>query len=281
MPLHKTLTNLKIVNVFSTRNEGGNPCAVIENVDNCSTQEMQRTATELNLPETVYLMKDRNHYLLRFFATKKEHPLCYHGILGAAYYLHKQQGLECIDLVSYTDRNNLAVKCVGNLVSVSIPNDSKPIKNHINIETICKLLRLDKNLIDKNLACCVASVGNPKLFIPIKDRATLFALKPHLNLIARWCQDQNVNGIYAYSLDTEDPNSDYVGRNFNPLFSHHEDIATGSAAAALCQLLFQSLGVSENNFIIEQGANLKSPSKIIVSLTETTLEITGEAYFNN
>jgi len=50
---------------------------------------MQSMATHLNLPETVFIIPDKNQYLLRFFATKGELPLCCHGTLGAAYYLNQ------------------------------------------------------------------------------------------------------------------------------------------------------------------------------------------------
>lgn len=58
-------------------------------------------------------------------------------------------------------------------------------------------------------------------------------MTPNLDLINQWCRKYSVNGLYVYSKDTESIHSDYIGRNFNPLFSHQEDIATGGTAAAL------------------------------------------------
>ncbi len=84
---------------------------------------------------------------------------------------------------------------------------------------------------------------------------------------------------FMYLNDTEQPHSDYVGRNFNPLFSRQEDIATGVAAAALAFMLNLKNDKKKNNFIIEQGANLGSPSKIYVSVTNDKIQIQGEAYF--
>ncbi|TLY46923.1 MAG: PhzF family phenazine biosynthesis protein [Gammaproteobacteria bacterium] len=80
---------MQIVNVFSKNNRGGNPCAIVDNAAHLSTDEMQSMATHLNLPETVFIIPDKNQYLLRFFATKGELPLCCHGTLGAAYYLNQ------------------------------------------------------------------------------------------------------------------------------------------------------------------------------------------------
>ena len=81
--------NIQIVNVFSKINQGGNPCAIVDNAYHLNIDEMQSMATQLNLPETVFIIPDKNDYSLRFLATKGELPLCWHGALGAAYYLFK------------------------------------------------------------------------------------------------------------------------------------------------------------------------------------------------
>lgn len=93
-------------------------------------------------------------------------------------------------------------------------------------------------------------------------------------------QKYSVNVIYVYSNDTEHPDSDYVGRNFNPLFSHQEDIATGVAAAALVFMLNLKNDNKKNNFTIEQGANLGRPSQIFVSIEPEQIIIKGEVYFS-
>jgi trans-2,3-dihydro-3-hydroxyanthranilate isomerase len=141
-------------------------------------------------------------------------------------------------------------------------------------------LNVDKISIDTHLPCAIASTGSPKLLVPVINRNILFNMTPHLDLISQWCEKYSVNGVYAYSNDTENSHSDYVGRNFNPLFSHQEDIATGVAAAALGQMLNLSSGKSENNFTIEQGFNLGRPSKIYISITPKHVTIKGEAYFS-
>ncbi len=271
--------NITVINVFSIANKGGNPCAVVDNADYLSSEKMQALATRLNFPETVFILRKRRRILLRFFATKKELPICYHGALGAAFYLYKLNGFKQIELASYLELTRMKMQCENRLASVSISNRSKLINSHIDIETIRSLLNIDEYFIEKSLPCSVFSIGNSKLFVPIKDRASLFSIEPDLNLISQWCKEQKVNGIYAYYSDTEHATSDFVGRNFNPLFSHQEDIATGTAAAALCQMISLHAPLIDYTFTIEQGANLNSPSKITISVTENTIEIKGHAYF--
>lgn len=277
MPLSKE--DIKIINVFSIENKGGNPCAVVDNADHLSPKEMQALASRLRQPETVYILRWQHMILLRFFATKREHPLCYHGALGAAFYLCKLGGLDKINLTSYHDYTWLKIRCENNIVSMSIPNKGQFIKGTIYTEAACKLLNINKAIIDENLPCVVFSIGNPKLFVPIKDRKSLFNINPRLRRITKWCKDNNINGIYAYSRDTEHSDSDFVGRNFNPFFSHQEDIATGTAAAALCRMISLSVPVIDYSFTIEQGAHLNSPSKIHVEVSDKIIKIKGYAYF--
>jgi trans-2,3-dihydro-3-hydroxyanthranilate isomerase len=272
--------NVRIVNVFSKNNQGGNPCAIVDNADHLSTDEMQAIATNLNLPETVFIIPDKNQYLLRFFATKGELPLCCHGALGAAYYLFNSDLPKPIHIKSYQTQTKLDIECDGSSISMSIVNNGKILDTPIDLNVISGLLNVDKISIDTHLPCAIASTGSPKLLVPVINRNILFNMTPHLDLISQWCEKYSVNGVYAYSNDTENSHSDYVGRNFNPLFSHQEDIATGVAAAALGQMLNLSSGKSENNFTIEQGFNLGRPSKIYISITPKHVTIKGEAYFS-
>lgn len=277
MPLSKE--DIKIINVFSIDDKGGNPCAVVDNADSLGPEEMQSLATHLKLPETVYILRKKQNLLLRFFATKKEHPLCYHGALGAAFYLCKLQGLNKIDLASYHNHTWLKIRCENNSVSMSIPHKGQFLKGIIYTEAACKLLNINKAIIDQNLPCVVFSLEHLKLFVPIKDRKSLFNITPQLRRITKWSKDNNVNGIYAYSRDTEHYDTDFVARSFNPLFSHQEDIATGTAAAALCQMISLSAPLLNDTFTIEQGANLNSPSKIHVEVSDKMIKIKGHAYF--
>jgi PhzF family phenazine biosynthesis protein len=271
----------KIVNVFSINNKGGNPCAIVDNANNLTTKEMQRKATLLDFPESIFIIHNKNQYILRFFATKNELPLCCHGVLGAAFYLYKSNCLQPIYIQAYHNQNKINVECSGDLMTMFIKNNGIIVDSSLDFPTISKLLDIDHIAIDKQLPCAIASIGSPKLLIPIINREILFDMAPKLDLITQWCKNHRVNGIYAYSKDTENTNSSYVGRSFNPLFSHQEDIATGVAAAALCLLISKSKGELESNYIIEQGSNLHKPSKIYISIKEKNIKIKGEAYFSN
>jgi PhzF family phenazine biosynthesis protein len=273
--------NIKIVNVFSSNNQGGNPCAIVDNAIKLSGEEMQSIATRINLPETIYIIPNKNQHLLRFFATKGELPLCCHGILGAAFYLFKLKGAKYINIESYIDNIKVNVEYCDGLISMSIANNGKILETNIDVSIIIAMLAINKGSISKDLPYAIASIGSPKLLVPIINRNTLFNIVPNLDLMTTWCKNHAINGIYAYSNDTINSSASYVGRSFNPLFSHQEDVATGAAAAALGQMLCANSGRLEGAYTIEQGANLGRPSKIFISITPKNIIIKGEAYLSN
>ncbi len=270
---------VSIVNVFSINNQGGNPCAVVDNASHLSTDEMQAMATKLNLPETVFIIPDKNQYLLRFFATKGELPLCCHGALGAAYYLFKSDIKKPFIIKTYQTRTHLDIKYDNSLISMSTINNGK-VDDKVDLNIVSRLLAINKASIDTHLPCAIASTGSPKLIIPVINRSILLNMTPNLDLISQWCNKHSVNGIYVYSNDTENYDSDYIGRNFNPLFSHQEDIATGVSAAALAFMLNLKNDKKNNNFTIDQGVNLGNPSQIYVSIEPEQITIKGEVHFS-
>ena len=161
---------------------------------------------------------------------------------------------------------------------MSVVNNGKIVDDNIDLGIISKLLAIDKTSISTHLPRAVASIGSPKLLVPVIDRNVLFNMTPNLDLMSQWCKKHSVNGIYVYSNDTENSYSDYVGRNFNPLFSHQEDIATGVAAVALAFMLNLKNDKKKNNFTIEQGAHLVSPSRIDVSMDPEKITVKGSVY---
>lgn len=79
---------VRIVNVFSINNLGGNPCAIVDNAAHHSKDEMQDMATHFNLPETVFIIPDKNQYFLRCFATKGD-SFVLSCAMGAAYSINQ------------------------------------------------------------------------------------------------------------------------------------------------------------------------------------------------
>ena len=82
----------------------------------------------------------------------------------------------------------------------------------------------------------IASCGAPFVFVELKDRRTLAAARPNVDVFERHLDRARITGIHLYvraSADGVEVNS----RMFAPLHGVNEDPATGSANVALIGLL--------------------------------------------
>src|ERR1700761_6062019 len=82
--------NFVTVDVFTDRQFGGNPLAVITNAEGLSAERMQAIAAEFNLSETTFVLppKDPAHAAqVRIFTPGAELPFAGHPSVGTAFVL--------------------------------------------------------------------------------------------------------------------------------------------------------------------------------------------------
>lgn len=248
----------QIIFCFCTEDtKSGNPAAIISDF-NGDRDVKQKLAKELAMPVTVFLSnKDMEPYQIEFYYPDTEMPLCLHGTLGAAYVLFRKQPLNHLMLMTKSN-HKLEVRRDKEIIQVCVSSSSTP---HIKIDNnfIQQMLNLKSiEVFDVDYPLVVASVGSPKLLIPLKTFEQLATLAPDFDLIAKWSKESGVNGMYVYTPDSKIENVDFYARGFNPKAGHHEDAATGVAAAALSLSLKRS-------FVIGQGIFMQRPSAITVS----------------
>src|SRR6516225_1714303 len=78
------------LDVFTDRQFGGNPLAVVADGTELSTQQMQAIAAEFNLAETTFVLppeKPENTARVRIFTPRAELPFAGHPNVGTAYVL--------------------------------------------------------------------------------------------------------------------------------------------------------------------------------------------------
>lgn len=76
-----------IIDAFTDKLFGGNPAAVLILEQWLPDQLMQKIAMENNLSETTFLVKENDHYHIRWFTPAVEVKLCGHATLAASYVL--------------------------------------------------------------------------------------------------------------------------------------------------------------------------------------------------
>lgn len=252
--------------------ESGNLAIVIEEFTG-QDHEKQNLATALNCPVTVFIENSETDLpLLRFFYPALEMELCAHGILAGAFLLMQRRKVNILQVMTRSGKM-ISLQRQENLVQLTLEKNPSVVVD-LNLAAIQAMLRCTAEQLDPNLPLCVASVGSPKLLIPLRQRSTLDALQPDFALIKSWSHSLNINGLYVYTQDVSEV--DFAARGFNPKGGLNEDPATGVAAGALIAAL---LLTPQTDFSVDQGDSMGRPSRLYLSRREETILVGGRVLF--
>jgi trans-2,3-dihydro-3-hydroxyanthranilate isomerase len=262
------------VDVFTDRQFGGNPLAVVTNAEGLSTDRMQAIAAEFNLAETTFVLPPKNpaHAAeVRIFTPKAEMPFAGHPSVGTAFVLACAG--ESYGKAISGDR--LTFEMIAGLVGIDLMRENgravaarltapKPLSlgEKIPIETIATACSLKSGDFksDTHLPR-VASCGAAFLFAELSSRAALAAAQARPEVFARDLPRDRITGLHLYVQGT-DQSCDIQARMFAPQHGIPEDPATGSAAVALIGLLAQHR--PERDLILSktigQGFDMGRPS---------------------
>lgn len=213
--------------VFTRDAESGNGAVVVSGVD-ADSGTLQSFAAELGEPTTVFILPSKIAVArLRFFTTQAELPACGHGILAAA---HVLLGYDEDELEVETQAGTVRLRRDGNGQVGFHARVSRPLTHDFGRREVLDILGLPESAVLPGLPFTVASVGSPKLLVPVADIKSLHALRPAYTRLATWSASYGINGAYVYTPETIDPAASFHARGFNPLLGNPEDVATGVAA---------------------------------------------------
>ena len=237
------------VDVFTDRQFGGNPLAVVTNAQGLSTERMQAIAAEFNMAETTFVLPPRDpaHTAeVRIFTPKAEMPFAGHPNVGTAFVLaragesygrpvsgdrlvfEEKAGLVRMELTR--EEGIVVATRLAAPVPLSLGEEISPEI----VAAACALQPGDIKL-DAHRPC-VASCGAPLLFAELTSRAALRSAAPRSDVFARELPRDRVVGIHLYVQAKED-DIDIQTRMFAPEHGIPEDPATGAANVALIGLL--------------------------------------------
>jgi trans-2,3-dihydro-3-hydroxyanthranilate isomerase len=229
------------IDVFTNRQFGGNPLAVITNAQGLSTERMQAIAAEFNLAETTFVLppKDPAHTAeVRIFTPKAEMPFAGHPNIGTAYVLaragqnrlifEEKAGLVFMDLIK-EDGIVIATR-------LAAPQPLG-IGEEVSVEIVAAACSLEPANIKVDVhRPCMASCGAGLLFAELTSRAALAAAVPRPEIFARELPRERPVGIHLY-VQAKEGSIDIQTRMFAPRHGIPEDPATGAANVALIGLL--------------------------------------------
>jgi trans-2,3-dihydro-3-hydroxyanthranilate isomerase len=265
------------VDVFTERQFGGNPLAVVLDAQGLSTGQMQSIASEFNYSETTFVLppKDASHSTeVRIFTPRSEIPFAGHPNVGTAYVLARSDAAR-------TAPRRLIFEEKAGLVPVEILMDGTDVigaeltapepltrRSRVSIDDVARCLCLESaDLKSDEYEPQVISVGLPFLVAELKSREALRRAKPDIAAHAEILPLDGADAIYVYTRDTAegDPSCDLAARMFSPLAGIVEDPATGSATVAVAAMLAEEVSErdAEIRMRVGQGVDMGRPSLLL------------------
>jgi trans-2,3-dihydro-3-hydroxyanthranilate isomerase len=264
------------VDVFTNRQFGGNPLAVLPDARGLTSEQMQAIACEFNLSETTFVLPPQdaaNTAQVRIFTPRAELPFAGHPNVGTAFVLagapasaaqpaagdtmifEEKAGLVRIELL----RERSAV--IG--ARITAP-EGFSISEHMAPEIVAAACSLAPADIDtRTHQPCIASCGTAFVVAAVTSRAVLAAARPRSEIFT---QHVLATGIHLY-VEAVSPAADIEARMFAPQFGVTEDPATGSANVALIALVATLRAEPDLRLerTISQGVDMGRPSLMAAS----------------
>lgn len=277
MPLH-----FHTLDVFTDRRFGGNPLAVVYDADVLKPQEMQVIARELNLSETVFVLKPDNQAhsaKVRIFTPQSEVPFAGHPTIGTAILLAQLRtpavngehdaiiALEQpIGVVRVGVRLRVGDAPFAEFDAPKLPEKADTLVSRERLAAALGLI--PREIGFENHTALRFFSGNTFAFIPV---ATAEAIATARINGAHWSAafpENEVDGVYLYTRQCVHKASAFHARMFAPKFGIPEDPATGSATVGFAGVLneFDVLPDGAHKRIIEQGYEMGRPSAIVLTL---------------
>lgn len=274
------------MDVFTEKAFTGNSLAVFPEAEGLSSEEMMQIAREMNLSETVFVLKHDNDSVLRrlrIFTPMREIPFAGHPVVGTWNALARE-GVVPLPSDGNTWQRIFHEVGIG-VLPVDIEfSDGQPVQvvmtqgkfeiiaeiddAHEQAE-VARALGLAREDLDEALPIQVITTGLPCLVVPIRSLADLRDCRVNAALLADIYTRHGGTGCHAFTRETLEVGASRAhARFFAPADNIPEDPATGSACGALGAYLVHHGGLTlepedgRYKFVIEQGDFIHRPSRI-------------------
>jgi PhzF family phenazine biosynthesis protein len=220
---------LSHIDAFTDRPFAGNPAAVCILPSWKEDGWLQAVAREMNLSETAFLVKQPDHFDLRWSTPKLDLDLCGHATLASAHVLW-QQGHATHDEIRFSTRSGI-LKAIRHGDDIELDFPLKPEKEAEAPPGLLQALGISATYVGKSQF---------DYLVKVESEATLRGIAPDYKRLAT----VPVRGIIVTSKSA-DPRFDFVSRFFAPAAGVDEDPVTGSAHCCLGDFWRKRLGKTE------------------------------------
>jgi PhzF family phenazine biosynthesis protein len=218
------------VDAFTNRPFAGNPAAVCILPEPREERWMQLVASEMNVSETAFLVRQADGFDLRWFTPTIEVALCGHATLASAHVLWEMGHLGPSEEARFHTKSGLlTAKRKGDLIELDFPATRE--EQAQPPDGLAQALGVEPVYVGKNVF---------DYLVEVESEETLRGIRPNFT----WLKSLGVRGVIVTSLAAS-PEYDFVSRFFAPGSGIDEDPATGSAHCCLGPFWARRLGKKE------------------------------------
>jgi len=274
MPIEPRRLQIVQIDVFTDRGLTGNALAVCLDGRGLTTERMQDIARETNLSETTFVLPgdaeaERNKATrVRIFTVQEELPFAGHPTLGTAFVLRDSGAAPEVRLqlnvgtvpVRFEDLPGRPA--FGEMTQL----DPEFVLQH-DRAAVAAAIGLSIDDLDPTLPVETISTGVPFTVTPIRRLSVLQTLRIDPARSSQYLAQSGGKFFYFVCRETADPGTRLHARM---LFYGGEDPATGSAAGcATAWMVAHGVAQPEERVLIEQGVEMKRPSRIYVRASKS------------
>jgi trans-2,3-dihydro-3-hydroxyanthranilate isomerase len=251
-----TMYRYTIADVFTDVPLEGNQVAVFTDASGLSPEVMQRTAREMNLSETVFVLRSGGphaHLKVRIFTPTTELPFAGHPVLGTAFVVGRAMGSNVVRLETglgvvevKLERTDGGAPVYGEMEQF-VP-EAQPF------EAVDELVSALGAAPDRQGLPIEGYRNGPvHVYVEFPDFESVAALRPDIGALERL-------GVYGFNCFAGS-GTRFKNRMFGPALGVAEDPATGSAAGPLAVHLarYDRLAFGTDIEIV-QGVEIMRPS---------------------
>ena len=262
-----------IVDAFTKVPFGGNTAGVVlleKGADFPDDAWMAQLAAELRYSETAFIRPEGPaEFTVRYFTPAGEIDLCGHATIASFSTLFQEGIVEAgTPCINHTRAGDLEI--LPGPVTMMQMAPARRVGTFENPEMLAALLHAMGGLEADDLSALPVeniSTGLPDIILPVRDVATLQALRPDMDALSALSTRYDVVGVHACAIDPADGYTAHV-RNFAPRFGIPEESATGTANAALTYYLFLHGIIADGaQCAFLQGEAMGRPSTVLSTLT--------------
>jgi trans-2,3-dihydro-3-hydroxyanthranilate isomerase len=257
------------LDVFSAHPLEGNPLAVFPDATGLSDGEMQAIAREMNLSETTFIfprdaVTERERGIrVRIFTVQEELPFAGHPTLGTAFALRGETGANEIKLDLNVGTIPVRFEDVPGLPVFGEMTQADPVFGEVHDRRkIAEVTGIPLEDIDPEFPIQTVSTGVPFTVLPLRSLEAMSRLAINQQRSSEYLSALGGKFFFCVTRQTVDPDARLHARM---LFYNGEDPATGSASGcAAAWMVRHGVAQSDKRVLIEQGVEMKRPSRIFV-----------------